>query len=149
MANEVNIKFRIRGIIDGADTDSTTNSLVTKTKGADTVYEFSADYYKTFDSVTPKTVALTQTAGGFGLPTLITTGSSTNGDVIIFNNVSTNDAEDLNLYIGPGPSFNQFATISPGESMFIVSDGSNIYGAGQSIDTCTVHVIHFETTNPS
>jgi hypothetical protein len=147
MANEVNIKFRIRGVIDGADTDSTANSLVTKTRGADTVYEFSSDYYKTFDSVTPKTVALEKTPAG-GFPTLITTGSSSNGDVIIFNNVSTNSAEDLDLYTGPGPAYNQFATISPGESMFIVSDGTDIYGAGQSIDTCTVHVIHFETTNP-
>jgi hypothetical protein len=147
MANEVNIKFRVRGIIDQADTSSTTNSLVTKTKGADTVYEFTADYYKTFDAVSPKTVTLDPGIGGAS-PTLITTGTISSGDVIIFKNVSENAAEDVTLFSSIDP-LDGFAEISPDESIFIVSDGSPIYGMGEGLFTANVHVIHFETTNPS
>jgi len=144
MANEVNIKFRVRGIIDQADTSNTTNSLVTKTRGADTVYEFTADYYKTFDSVTPKTVALSNAVSGAGTA-LITRGTISDGDVIIFNNPASEN-EDVTLY-SSSSSEDGFAKISPGESIFIVSDGSPIYG--EAVQTSNVHVIHFETTNPS
>ena len=144
MANEVNIRFRVRGVIDQPDTSNTTNSLVTKTKGADTVYEFTADYYKTFDAVSPKTVTVGPDLGGGGRVE-VTPATISDGDVIIFNNLAGQDL-DVTLYSNNTPD-SGFAKISPGESMFVVSDGSNIYA--YAFDATNVHVIHFETTNPS
>ena len=144
MANEVNIRFRVRGVIDQADTSNTTSSLVTKTKGADTVYEFTADYYKTLGSVSSYTVTILPNP--FGGQVLVTPFTSNNGDVVIFNHLAS-ETLDVTLYSNNSTNTG-FAKISPGESMFVVSDGSNIYAGRPAIASMNVHVIHFETTNP-